>query len=134
MSGKTRDKKHDLDGQQPYWDQTFASRPDMFGEAASDPASAAVSLFARERRVALLELGAGQGRDTLFFAERGFQVTALDYSRAAVDAIAAKVEARGLGGRITGLQHDVRSAVALRRRNLRCLLQPHALLHGPHDA
>jgi 2-polyprenyl-3-methyl-5-hydroxy-6-metoxy-1,4-benzoquinol methylase len=62
----------------------------MFGEAASDPASAAASLFAHERKAALLELGAGQGRDTLFLAQRGFRVTALDYSRAAVDAIAAK--------------------------------------------
>jgi SAM-dependent methyltransferase len=108
VSGKTRDNKQDLDGQQPYWDKTFADRADMFGEAASDPASAAASLFAHERRFALLELGAGQGRDTLFFAERGFRVTALDYSRVAVDAIAAKAEARGLGGRVTALQHDVR--------------------------
>ena len=107
-SGKTRDKKDDLDGQQPHWEASFANKPDMFGEAASDPAYVSASLFALERKVALLELGAGQGRDTLFFAERGFRVTALDYSRAAVDAIAAKAHARGLGNRVITFQHDVR--------------------------
>ena len=32
----------------------------------------------------ILELGSGQGRDTLFFARSGFNIEALDYSSSAV--------------------------------------------------
>ena len=35
----------------------------------------------------VLELGAGQGRDALYFAEQGFEVHALDYAASSVEAI-----------------------------------------------
>lgn len=36
-----------------------------------------------------MELGCGHGRDTLLFARSGFQVTAVDYSGTALDALAS---------------------------------------------
>ena len=56
----------------------------------------------------LLELGAGQGRDTLFFAAQGFKVHALDYAASAVQAIEYKARQAGLSANITVARHDVR--------------------------
>jgi ubiquinone/menaquinone biosynthesis C-methylase UbiE len=38
----------------------------------------------------VLELGAGHGRDTTFFASNGIEVEALDYSVAAVEILDSK--------------------------------------------
>ena len=56
----------------------------------------------------LLELGAGQGRDTLFFAANGFMVTALDYAASATAATSAKLAAHGLADRVRVLGQDLR--------------------------
>ncbi len=100
--------KEVVEGQRTHWDTTFSQKPEMFGGNPSDPALKAAELFKREGRTNLLELGGGQGRDALFFAREGFHVTVLDYSHAAIEAIAGKAESAGLANRITALQHDVR--------------------------
>lgn len=100
--------KEILEGQRTHWDDTFAAKPEMFGGSPSDAALKAVELFKREGKTNVLELGGGQGRDTLLFAREGFHVTFLDYSQAAVEALTAKAVAAGLANRITALRHDVR--------------------------
>ena len=60
-----------LDAQREHWERTLGARPDMFGAAPSEPARAAADLFRTERVRSILELGGGQGRDTLFFARSG---------------------------------------------------------------
>ncbi len=97
-----------LNAQRTHWDATFAQKPEMFGEAPSEPAVETAALFKREGKNRLLELGSGQGRDTLFFAREGFQVTGLDYSQNAVETLRAKAAAAGLTNRITARRHDVR--------------------------
>jgi SAM-dependent methyltransferase len=97
-----------LDRQQPHWARTFAAHTDMFGGGASEPARAALERF-REAQVAeLLELGAGQGRDTLFFAGEGAHVTALDYAEGALGEIVAKAGAADLGALVSPAHGDVR--------------------------
>jgi len=97
-----------LDAQRQHWQKTFIQKAEMFGGEPSHPARAAAELFEKEGKTTLLELGGGQGRDTLFFAHAGFRVHVLDYSESAVDAIAEKARQQGLGGVITALRHDVR--------------------------
>ena len=84
------------------------NQPSMFGETPSEPAQKAAQLFKKDGVTTLLELGAGQGRDTMFFARQGFQVWALDYSEAAVKAIAQKSKALGLVDSVKAVSHDVR--------------------------
>lgn len=84
-----------LEGQREQWESSFSQRPEMFGATATEPARWAAALFKREQTTRLLELGAGQGRDTVFLAINGFDVAALDYSQTAVDAIATKAQALG---------------------------------------
>ncbi|HEX7534464.1 MAG TPA: class I SAM-dependent methyltransferase [Syntrophales bacterium] len=100
-----------LDAQLRHWQEAFIRNPDMFGALPSDPARMAVEIFKKENKTAILELGGGQGRDTIFFADNGFHVTVLEYSGSAVGAIADKARKLGLAGYMTALQHDVRVAL-----------------------
>lgn len=52
-----------------------------------------------------LDLGCGAGGDTIWLARRGWQVTAVDISRTAVERLRAG--AHGFDGRVTGEQHDL---------------------------
>jgi SAM-dependent methyltransferase len=97
-----------LDAQQEQWERALTERADRFGVEASDPARAAAEQFQRTAVRDLLELGAGQGRDTLFFAEQGFSIHALDYADSGLSAIRAKADAAGFGERIEATKHDVR--------------------------
>jgi len=97
-----------LRGQQEHWTHTFAAHPDMYGREPSAPARAATALFQADGVATLLELGAGQGRDALFFARQGFRVQALDVAAVATAAIDAKAAAAGLAAALTTLRHDAR--------------------------
>ena len=97
-----------LDAQQEHWQSTFAQKPEMFGTTPSEPATKAAELFKREGKRRILELGAGQGRDTLFFAKNQFHVVAMDYSQAALDAITTKASTMGVGQLVETVCHDVR--------------------------
>ena len=99
--------------QQTVWNTAFAQRPDMFGSAPSEPAQEAAALFERARHNTVLELGGGQGRDTIWFASQGLSVTVLDYAPSAIAAIGAKAAARGLSDRVRALCHDVRTRLPL---------------------
>jgi SAM-dependent methyltransferase len=86
----------------------LSERPARYGTEPSNPARSAAERFDAAGVVVLLELGAGQGRDTLFFAERGLRVHALDYTASGVKEIAASAVSAGLGDRVRVSQHDVR--------------------------
>jgi len=53
----------------------------------------------------VLDLGCGEGRDSLFLARRGFDVTGVDVSRAALDRARERAAAEGV--RCTFLERDV---------------------------
>lgn len=111
----SRGPSHTVDGarerQRAHWEAAFSERSEMFGAEASRAAVAAAELFWERGHTTLLELGGGQGRDTLFLARQGFALTVLDYSQTATEAITASAEAVGLSARITAIRHDVREAL-----------------------
>jgi SAM-dependent methyltransferase len=102
-----------LDGQGQHWQRVFADNPDMYGADPSEPGRYAVDLFTREGASDLLELGAGQGRDTTAFLAAGLRVTALDYAADALRSLRERAERLGLGERLTTLVHDVREPLPL---------------------
>lgn len=97
-----------LNEQQRHWEKKYRENPDMFGKDASYPALKAAELFAHSKAKKILELGSGQGRDTLFFARHGFHVFALDYSEEGLDTIQEKARAANLSDSLTTIYHDVR--------------------------
>lgn len=103
--------KEFLNQQQAQWKDAFLKKANMFGFEPSEPARKAVEIFKKEGKTKILELGAGQGRDTIFLAQNGFQVIALDYSQTGLDAIAEKAQRSGLANSITTLHHDIRQPI-----------------------
>ncbi len=83
--------RYAIEVQKAHWQRTFADNPDMYGTQVSEPGRYAIELFARDGAHDLLELGAGQGRDTIGFIRAGFQVTALDYEGDALQTLQDKV-------------------------------------------
>ena len=79
-----------LDAQRAHWERVLGESAERFGVDASAPAIAAAETFGAGGGSRLLELGAGQGRDTLFFAQAGFEVVAIDYTDSGVAEIARK--------------------------------------------
>lgn len=102
-----------MEGQQRHWDTTFRSNPQMYGTAPSEPGAYAAALFAREQVHDVLELGAGQGRDTLAFLRAGMRVTALDYSAEGMAELRSAAAAIGAADLLTAATHDVREPLPL---------------------
>lgn len=97
-----------LNAQKGHWEDIYAEESDFFGEEPSYSAKKAAETFKTMGKSKILELGAGQGRDALFFVSQGFNVTALDYSETAVSAIKERAEKLKLPKNLSTLIHDVR--------------------------
>ena len=80
-----------LDKQSQYWEKNFLSKPEMFGLDPSKAAINTLKTFKEEKIKKIIELGAGLGRDTIFFAKNLINVYALDYSPAAIKVINKKI-------------------------------------------
>ena len=102
-----------LDAQREHWQATFDANPDLYGTGPGEPGAYAVGLLAREQIHDLLELGAGQGRDTLAFLRAGLTVTALDYAAGALARLHRVATDAGLASRLTTVVHDVRQPLPL---------------------
>jgi len=97
-----------LDQQSQYWEKNFLSKPEMFGLKPSKAALSALSNFRKENIKEIVELGAGLGRDTIFFAKNNINVKALDYSPAAINEINKKVKKNNLSNKISAKIFDIR--------------------------
>jgi SAM-dependent methyltransferase len=101
-------------GKQKHWAETFEANPDMYGTDPSAPGLAAAEAFAAAGCSSVLELGAGQGRDTLYLARQGLDVTALDIAPGTVETISAKAQSAGLADMVSVARHDMRQPLPLR--------------------
>ena len=97
-----------LDQQSQYWESNFLSKPEMFGLEPSKAAINTLNNFKEEKIKKVVELGAGLGRDTLFFAKNSIEVEALDYSSAAIKIINKKILEAKLSNFISTKIFDVR--------------------------
>ena len=69
------------------WNKIYKSDSTFFGEQPSNFALLCFNHMKTNNAKRILELGAGHGRDTIFFASNGIDVEALDYSVIAVDIL-----------------------------------------------
>ena len=97
-----------LNQQSNYWEDNFSSKPKMFGLAPSIAAIDALKKFKDENIKEIVELGAGLGRDTIFFAENKIKVEALDYSPTAIKIIEKKAKNNSFSKLVSTKQFDVR--------------------------
>ena len=80
----------------------------MFGLDPSLSAKKALKLFKEKNIHKIVEIGAGLGRDTLFFAKNLIHTTALDYSPSGIDVINQKTKKNNLSNYISSKLFDVR--------------------------
>ena len=111
------DKKA-LDQQSQYWEKSFLSKPEMFGLEPSKAAINTLKIFKKENIKKIVELGAGLGRDTLFFAKNLINVEALDYSPAAIKIINKKSLEHKLSSFISTKIFDVRKKLPFEDNSL----------------
>jgi SAM-dependent methyltransferase len=98
-----------LDKQSQYWEKNFLNKPEMFGLEPSKAAINTLKTFKEQNIKKTVELGAGLGRDTIFFAKNSIHVTALDYSPAAIKIINKKASENKLLNFISTKIFDVRT-------------------------
>ena len=80
----------------------------MFGLEPSLPAKKSFELFKENKISKIIELGAGLGRDTIFFAKNSIHVTAVDYSSSGLKVINDKAQKQSLSNLISTKLFDVR--------------------------
>ena len=80
----------------------------MFGLVPSVAAKRSIKLFKEKNIKNIIELGAGLGRDTIFFAENSLKVNVLDYSPSAVKIINDKSKKNNLLNFISAKVFDIR--------------------------
>ncbi len=66
-----------------YWSDMY-SRPNVFGSGPTKLAKMANDLIHDKSIKKILEIGCGQGRDSIFFSEKGYSVEAFDISENAI--------------------------------------------------
>ncbi len=69
-----------------YWNELY-SKENYFGTGQTILANSAKELIDKHSIQKILELGCGQGRDSIFFAKYGYDVTATDISENAINFV-----------------------------------------------
>jgi SAM-dependent methyltransferase len=97
------------------WDARYASAPTLW---SGNPNPQLMAEAADLTPTTALDVGSGEGADAVWLAARGWQVTALDISRVALDRAAGHARAAGaeVAGRITWQQTDLTEGVGLTER------------------
>ena len=86
----------------------------MFGLEPSIVAIKSIKLFKEKNIKNILELGAGLGRDTIFFAQNSIKVKALDYSPSAIKIINERASKKGLLNYVSTKVFDIRKKLPLK--------------------
>ena len=106
--------RHLADAQRRHWQSTYTANPRMYGLEPSAPAVYAATRFRESGVTTVLELGAGHGRDSLYFARQGFAVLATDFSVVALRQLRETAREGSRDSRILPVVHDVREPLPLR--------------------
>ena len=90
----------------------------MFGLEPSLAAKKAFRLFKEKNITNILELGAGLGRDTIYFAKNFISVEALDYSKVSIENILDKSRKLNLTNFIKPKVFDVRKRLPFENNSI----------------
>ena len=107
-----------LNEQSQHWESNFLSKPEMFGLDPSIAAKKALKLFKINNFSKIIELGAGLGRDSIYFARNSLHVVALDYSNSGINIINEKIRKQNLSKSISAKVFDVRKKLPFENNSL----------------
>lgn len=92
--------------QEKNWDSAFMGNESYFGESPSLFCVRSLDAFRTQGLKIILELGAGQGRDTKYLMDNGMSVIAADFSDVSCSQLRQK-----FGDRITVVKRDLRQGI-----------------------
>ena len=111
------DKKK-LDQQSQHWETNFSNKPEMFGLEPSISANKALNFLKEKKINNIIELGAGLGRDSIFFAKNNITIQALDYSSSGIEIINHKIKKNNLSNYISTKLFDVREKLPFKDNSI----------------
>ena len=111
-------QKTNLNNQEEYWETNYTNKPKMFGLTPSFADEEALKVFKKKNISNIIELGAGLGRDTIFFAKNNIKVEALDYSKTAVMSIQKKIKELNLSKFVSAKVFDVRKKLPFKNNSI----------------
>ena len=91
------------------WNNIYNSDNSFFGEEPSDFALLCLNQMMSLDVKRVLELGAGHGRDAIFFASNGLEVEALDYSDRGIEILNKKAQEKSC--RIDAKPFDIKQSL-----------------------
>jgi SAM-dependent methyltransferase len=95
-------------GSAAFWDERYRSAGSLW---SGEPNPQLITEVADLVPATALDAGCGEGADTIWLAERGWHVTAVDFSAVALERGAAQARASGLDARIEWVHADLLSWV-----------------------
>ena len=107
-----------LDQQSQHWEKNFSNKPEMFGLESSISAKKALNFFKEKKINNIIELGAGLGRDSIFFAKNNIKIQALDYSSSGIEIINHKIKRDNLSNYISTKLFDVREKLPFKDNSI----------------
>jgi len=111
-------KNINLNNQEEYWETNYTNKHKMFGLEPSFAAEEALKVFKKKNISSIVELGAGLGRDTIFFAKNNIKVEALDYSKTAVTSIKKKIKEFNLSEFVSAKVFDIRKKLPFKNNTV----------------
>ena len=90
----------------------------MFGLEPSISAKKALNFFKEKKINNIIELGAGLGRDSIFFAKNNIKIQALDYSSSGIKIINHKIKNSNLSNYISTKLFDVREKLPFKDNSI----------------
>ena len=110
--------QNELDQQSQHWEKNFSNKPEMFGLEPSISAKKALNFFKEKKINNIIELGAGLGRDSIFFAKNNIKIQALDYSSSGIEKINHKIKKDNLSNYISTKLFDVREKLPFKDNSI----------------
>ena len=110
--------QNELDQQSQHWEKKFSNKPEMFGLEPSISAKKALNFFKEKKINNIIELGAGLGRDSIFFAKNNIKIQALDYSSSGIEIINHKIKKNNLSNYISTKLFDVREKLPFKDNSI----------------
>lgn len=111
------------------WD--WSRIPDDSWDVVSDEFLPVAYRWKRLGKRTALDLGCGRGRNAIFLAEMGFDVTAVDLSPGGIDQLKKEVKRRKLEDRITPLVCDMLE-LPFSPGAFDCVIAFHSIFHTDH--
>jgi len=116
---------------QEFWDELYGARPQLW---SGNPNATLVELVEGLPPGSVLDLGSGEGGDSVWFASRGWTVTGVDISPTALERSAALATRDGVAARIKWERHDLAESFPDGSFDLVSALFLHSPLDFPRDA